>query len=176
VIQLAARERALDYPATHRVMTLATHGPGGPWAAAVFYANDGFALYFLSSPLSRHGRNLAAQAEVAATVQEDYADWREIKGIQLEGTVRELSGAEEISARKLYGQKFPVVAKTASAPVAIDAALARVRWYRLAATRAYFVDNSASFARFCSCWNPASASSSVGLGITAHSLTENVTH
>ena len=61
----------------------ATRGPEGPWAAAVFYANTGFALYFLSSPTSRHGRNIGGNAKAAATIQEDYSDWREIKGIQL---------------------------------------------------------------------------------------------
>ena len=29
------------YLAGHHVMTLATHGPEGPWAAAVFYAWTG---------------------------------------------------------------------------------------------------------------------------------------
>jgi len=140
-----ARDRALDYLAAHRVMTLATCGADGPWAAAVFYANDGFDLYFISSPVSRHGRHLAAQAAVAATVHEDYHDWREIKGIQLEGTVEQLAGAEEAGARKLYGEKFPFVADPGSAPAAIAAAFAKVRWYRLAAVRAYFVDNSAGF-------------------------------
>ena len=37
-----ARARALAYVAGHHVMTLATQGPDGPWAAAVFYAADGF--------------------------------------------------------------------------------------------------------------------------------------
>ncbi len=35
MIQAGARDRALDYLARHRVMTLATHGPEGPWAAQV---------------------------------------------------------------------------------------------------------------------------------------------
>ena len=145
MIDAAARDRALDYLAGHRVVTLATCGSAGPWAAAVFYANDGFNLYFISSPASRHGRNFAAHAAVGATVHEDYLDWREIKGIQLEGTVEQVSGAAEASARKLYGEKFPLVANLASAPLAIAAAFAKVRWYRLAAVRAYFVDNSAGF-------------------------------
>ena len=143
MIDTAARGRALDYLAAHRVMALATQGPDGPWAAAVFYANDGFNLYFVSSPGSRHSRNLAAQAAVAATVNEDYHDWREIKGIQLEGRVEQVAAAEEVKVRKLYGEKFPFAAD--SAPAAIAAALAKVRWYRLAAARAYFVDNSAGF-------------------------------
>jgi len=124
-------------------MTLATYGPGGPWAAAVFYASDGFDLYFVSSPASRHGRDVAARAAVAATVQEDYREWREIKGIQLEGRVEQLSGDAETRARKLYAAKFPFAA--ASAPAAIVAAFAKVRWYHLAAVRAYFVDNSVGF-------------------------------
>lgn len=145
MIQPDARDRALDYLRRHRVMSLATHGPDGPWAAAVFYANDGFDLYFVSSPASRHGRNTASHAAVAATVQEDYQDWREIKGIQIEGTVGQIGAAEEASARKLYGAKFPLAADPDSAPPAIAAAFAKVRWYKLAAVRAYFIDNSAGF-------------------------------
>jgi hypothetical protein len=145
VIQAEARGRALDYLAAHHVMTLATQGPEGLWAAAVFYANDGFNLYFVSSPASRHSRNLAAQFEVAATVHEDYHDWREIKGIQLEGTVEQVSEAEEASVQELYGEKFSLAADPASAPAPIAAAFAKVRWYKLAAARVYFVDNLAGF-------------------------------
>jgi uncharacterized protein len=145
VIPPEARDRALDYLAGHRVMSLATHGFDGPWAAAVFYANDGFDLYFVSSPTSRHSRNLAAHAAVAATVHEDYLEWREIKGIQLEGTVEQVAAAEEARVRELYARKFPLAANPASAPPAIVAAFAKVRWYRLVALRAYFVDNSAGF-------------------------------
>jgi len=138
-------QRALDYLATHRVTTLATHGPSGPWAAAVFYASDGFDLYFLSSPRSRHAGDLALGERAAATVQEDYAAWHEIKGIQLEGAVELLSGSQEAGARALYSAKFPFVSDAASAPDAIATALARVRWYRLVTTRAWFVDNSLGF-------------------------------
>jgi uncharacterized protein YhbP (UPF0306 family) len=145
VIQVETRDRALDYLAVHRVVTLATQGPEGLWAADVFYVNDGFDLYFISSPTSRHGSNLAAQPQVAATVHEDYLDWREIKGIQLEGTVEQVSKAEEAGVLALYGRKFPVVANLASAPAPIAAAFAKVRWYKLAAARAYFIDNSAGF-------------------------------
>ena len=144
MIEAEARQRALGYLAAHRVMTLATQGPEGLWAADVFYANDGFNLYFVSSPTSRHGRNLAAQAGVAATVHEDYLDWREIKGIQLEGRVELIAEPELARVRQIYGEKFPLVTDATSAP-AIAAAFAKVRWYKLAAVRAYFVDNSAGF-------------------------------
>ena len=143
--EAAVRERALDYLARHNVMTLATSGAEGPWAAAVFYVNDGFELFFLSSPGSRHSRDIAVNAKVAATVQEDYAGWLDIKGVQLEGAVAQIEGAEEARVRGLYGSKFPLVGDPAAAPAAIAAAFAKVRWYRLLAARAYFVDNSAGF-------------------------------
>lgn len=140
-----AERRALDYLRTHHVMTLATSGADGPWAASVFYAADGFTLYFLSSPASRHCTNLAANPRVAVTVQEDYPDWPQIKGIQAEGRVAELAGDEETLARRLYGDKYPVVGKLAQAPAAIVRAMAKVRWYRFTAQRLYFIDNAAGF-------------------------------
>jgi hypothetical protein len=138
-----ARQRALDYVERHNVMTLATSGPDGPWAAALFYASEGFRLIFLSAASTRHARNLAAQPRVAATIQEDYRDWQEIKGIQLEGDVRRLLGAEREAAIALYARKFPITGARASEPIA--RALARVDFYALSPVRLYFVDNSRGF-------------------------------
>lgn len=140
-----AATRALAHLQRHHVMTLATTGAHGVWAAALFYVNDGMTLYFLSSPASRHCTNLTQSERVAVTIQSDCTDWREIKGVQAEGCVREISGDDEIRARKLYGDKFPVVGKIAQAPSAIVKALAKVRWYRFVPERAWFIDNSAGF-------------------------------
>ena len=134
-----------EYLTAHHVMTLATQGAEGPWAAAVFYAGDGCSLIFLSSPTSRHCRNLAQDSRCAATIQEDYSDWARIKGIQLEGRVRELQGEEESRAQRLYGEKFPIVGAVANVPPAIVKALARVRWFRLVPERFHFIDNSQGF-------------------------------
>lgn len=133
------------YLADHHVMTLATQGAEGPWAAAVFYATEGASLIFLSAPGTRHCRNLALDARCAATIQEDYSDWTQIKGIQLEGRVIELEGDEEKRAQALYGEKFPVVGPLAKVPPAIVKALAKVRWYRLVPERFHFIDNSRGF-------------------------------
>lgn len=143
--QAALRARVLEYLRAHHVMTLATHGADGPWAAAVFYANDGLTLYWLSAPSSRHSVNLARSSRAAATIQEDYADWPGVKGVQLEGIASEISGAEEKRARTLYGEKFPVVGKLSQAPASIIAAMAKVRWYRIVPARLYFIDNSVAF-------------------------------
>ncbi len=134
--------RVQEYLQEHRVATLASNSGDDLWAAAVFYVNSGYTLYYLSAPTSRHCLNLAHNPRVAVTIQEDYADWLDIKGIQIEGVVSELSGVEEGEARKLYGQKYPVIGKLAQAPAAIVKALAKVRWYKVVPQRLYFIDNS----------------------------------
>jgi uncharacterized protein YhbP (UPF0306 family) len=144
-MQAALPQHVADYLAARNVMTLATQGPEGPWAAAVFFASEGHSLVFLSSPGSRHCRNLALDARCAATIQQDYSDWAQIKGIQLEGRVLELEGEERVRAQRLYGAKFPIVAPLATVPPAILEAMAKVHWYRVLPERLYFIDNSKGF-------------------------------
>lgn len=131
--------------AGHSVLTLATQGPEGPWAAAVFYAHDAQRLLFLSAPGTRHGRNLARDPRCAATIQDDSNDWPRIQGIQLEGRVSEVPADEVASARRCYGAKHPIVGRAAQAPAAIVEALAKIRWYQLVPERMFFVDNRRGF-------------------------------
>lgn len=138
------RVAALEYLATHHVMTLASTGPAGPWAAAVFYANDGFALTFLSSPTTRHATDIEEYGRCAAAIHEDYSEWRAIKGVQLEGPVRRLTGAERVAAIARYAQKFAVI-RPDRAPDVVRAALAKVAWYELVADRCFFIDNATGF-------------------------------
>jgi uncharacterized protein YhbP (UPF0306 family) len=135
-------ERVRKYLREHNVATLATCSGDDLWGAAVFYVCDGSTLYFLSAPTGRHMLNLAHNPRVALTIQEDYADWLDIKGVQMEGVAVEISGEEEEKARRLYGEKFPLVGLLARAPASIVKALAKVRWYKVVPRRVYFIDNS----------------------------------
>ncbi len=139
-LMASVRKQTLSYLASHNVVTLATQGPEGPWAAAVFYVSDGFTLYFISAPSTRHAKNLAANPAVAAAIHEDYDDWRAIKGIQLEGQVELLSGERRDRAIGAYSAKFPLVGP--AAPGEIAQALERMDWYRIVPSRAYFIDNT----------------------------------
>lgn len=135
-------QRVQAYLRTCHVATLATMGADGPWAAAVFYVSAGYTLYFLSSPRSRHCRNLEQDPRVAVTIHADYSEWHEIKGVQLEGEATQLTGTEEERARQLYASKFPLIGR---APAAIASALSRVRWYSIVPARLFFIDNSIGF-------------------------------
>jgi len=141
-----AREHILAYIASHHVLTLATEHNHVPWAASLFYANDGLTLYFVSDPETRHAQNIAANPHVAATIHEDYDDWRSIQGVQLEGACREITDPiESARARVVYASKFPFIADLLRAPRELGAAFARARWYKIEPTWARFTDNTRGF-------------------------------
>lgn len=139
------RQELLEYLRRQHVMSIATTGTDGPWAAAVFYVNEGLDFYFLSAPGTRHCREFAADARVAATIAGDCAGWSDIKGVQIAAQARELLGAEREAAIRLYAAKFPGVIEARSVPVKIAEALAKIRWYALSASWIRFIDNSRGF-------------------------------
>jgi uncharacterized protein YhbP (UPF0306 family) len=143
------REELLEYLKTHHVMTLASCEGNVPWAAAVFYASDGFTLYFLSNPNSRHGINIAANARIGAAIHEEYRDWRAIRGIQLEGRAERL-GAIQQQAQfwKVYERKFPFVKdffRPGSMREMLSTKVTGIRLYRIVPSQVYYIDNSKGF-------------------------------
>jgi hypothetical protein len=139
------RERVRALLAEHHVMTLATHGRDGPWAAAVFYAAQDLRLYFLSSPRSRHALQLAESPQVAATIQHDYADWPAIRGLQIAGRATPVPEPDVASVRALYEQRYPLIGAGGGMPQAILRALDRIRWYLLEPTDIHLIDNRLGF-------------------------------
>jgi uncharacterized protein YhbP (UPF0306 family) len=141
----ALLHRVQEYLRTHHVMTLATSGPGGAAAAAVFYAHAGSTLYFLSSPRSLHAHNIELDPRVAMTIQSECTDWAEIRGLQLDGIARRLEPRDESSARALYAAKFPFIGTLAHLPAALRDAFAKVSWYEVTLSRGRLIDNTLGF-------------------------------
>ena len=144
------KQQILDYLAAHNTMTLATCTDNTPWAATVFYANDDLRLFFFSSPESRHGQNLLANGKVGVTVQEDYHDWRQIKGIQMEGAVTVVDSVfEKTKAMAVYARKYPEVIKLFTDPNSgvLFKAFSKVKFFAVAPTRVYFIDNQQGFGK-----------------------------
>ena len=147
-----ARERVLAYLAAHNTVALATvDADGRPWAATVFYVNLGTDLYFLSEPKTRHAQNILANGLVAGTINEDYRDWQQIKGIQLEGRAAVLDGKIELlRALHAYLDKYPFVRNFLSPEkllqgVQIAGKALDVRLWRLRPERLYYLDNARGF-------------------------------
>jgi uncharacterized protein YhbP (UPF0306 family) len=140
------RREALTYLETHNTLTVATIGPDGPWAAALFYVNDGFDLYWLSDPQTRHSRNIARNRRVAVTIQEDYRDWRVIRGIQMEGTVEEVGSlTDALGPMGLYAAKYPFLGDWQKPLPSLARALGVARMYRFRPTQVLFIDNTKGF-------------------------------
>jgi uncharacterized protein YhbP (UPF0306 family) len=144
------KQQILDYLQSHNTMTLATCAADRPWAATVFYASDDFELYFFSSPEARHSVNLSANPRVAITVQEDYKDWRAIKGIQLEGRVSAVEGMlEKAKALAVYARKYSDVIRLFTDPGSgvYHQAFLKVRFYRVVPEKVFFIDNAQGFGK-----------------------------
>jgi uncharacterized protein YhbP (UPF0306 family) len=144
------KSQILNYMATHNTMTLATCRDDVPWAATVFYASDDLRLYFFSAPDSRHCQNLDGNGRVAVTIQEDYRDWRKIKGIQLEGRVAAVDSLiEKGKAMAAYARKYPDVMKVFANPAsgALYQAFLKVRFYCVAPAKVFFIDNEQGFGK-----------------------------
>ena len=133
-------------------MTLATWGPEGPWATPVYYAADGFDLYFLSQPSSRHAGNIAARRRVAASVFDDPGGWREIRGVQLEGDAGPVPAASLPAATGVYLERFPFVREflgeggsLLDGVFRVAGRLVRARLYLLRPVRVFYLDNCRGF-------------------------------
>jgi hypothetical protein len=143
-------QQILDYLQSHNTMTLATCAGDLPWAATVFYASDGLQLYFFSSPDARHSVNLSANSRVAVTIQEDYKDWRAIKGIQLEGKVMLVDGViDKAKAMAVYARKYADVIKLFTDPSSgvFHKAFLKVKFYRVVPDKVLFIDNEEGFGK-----------------------------
>jgi len=165
------KEVVLEYLNNHNTMTVATTDGNTPWAATVFYANDGFTLYFISNPkICLHCQNISRNPRVAITIDEDYRlqdlnDWKKVKGIQMLGIAEMLTREDEIStAVKAYAKKYPFTAPYLKSMFAFPhiisflnrltkrlkvvpdfSASSENRFYKVTPQKVWFVDNETSF-------------------------------
>ena len=143
--QSVIRDRVVAYLADHTVFNLATDGPAGLWASQVLYVHDGVAIYFTSVAATRHGQNMEGNARVAGTVSDECRQFSEMRGIQLEGTVRKVTALDERRrVLRAYLARFPFAAGLwnglADADViALDPGIHG--FYRIDPTRLLFTDN-----------------------------------
>jgi uncharacterized protein YhbP (UPF0306 family) len=90
-------------------LSLATTGEDGQACVApLFYiVDENLSLYWLSSESSLHSLNLAATPRAAATVYRNVKKWKEIRGVQLRGSVSKVTEPQRLSALvKAYCERF----------------------------------------------------------------------
>ena len=141
--------RALDLLRGQRVLVLATAGPD-PWSAPVYFLHHDGRLLFFSSPRSRHVVDALRSGRCAGSVHRDGDDWRAIEGLQLEGTLVEITdGPGTARAVNAYVEKFPAVKELLGREAPDLARFDEVLGARLLAfapDRAFYVNNQAGLA------------------------------
>ena len=141
------RANIISYLKAHRVMTLAKSAGDAPWAAGVFYVSRDFTIYFFSDPKSRHCANVMRNPAASAAIHENYADWHEIRGLQIEGRVEEVSVVEIPAMMSAYVAKFPFVRDllTPEGRFRVGGKVIEARFYKLMPSRCVLLDNSKGF-------------------------------
>ena len=144
------RDCIAAFLAEHTTLTLATVGAdGAPNAAAVFYAHDaGLNLHFLSEERTEHGRNMLTDARVAGAIHADGQDWRGIRGVQVRGRARLVTGTEWVHTAAIYGRKYTFVAALlagSGGPGVLVGPLARARFWVLEPAWFRLIDNTVRF-------------------------------
>jgi uncharacterized protein YhbP (UPF0306 family) len=132
-------------------LTLATCNAGQPWAATVFFAADKqFNLYFVSDHRTQHGRDMAANPSVAATINPDCDNWHAVAGLQIRGTVTIVDGLERAKALALYFKKFPQIDALFQKPEGeheetIARRLQAANFYKVTPAMVRVIDNAKGF-------------------------------
>jgi nitroimidazol reductase NimA-like FMN-containing flavoprotein (pyridoxamine 5'-phosphate oxidase superfamily) len=85
-----------DVFAGNRYMTLGTADEDGrPWVTPVWYAQEGYGeLYWVSSPETRHSRNLATRPQLSIVVFDSQVAVGSAAAVYMEAVGEELTGAE----------------------------------------------------------------------------------
>ena len=132
-------------------MTLATCKGGLPWATDIYFAPDGYDLFFFSSPDSRHCLNLVLNPACAASVHPVATSWREIRGLQMEGTAGLVNSVKgKARAFMAYFGKFPFARELMSSPSEAGPKIGKVTAHIFRPSRIRYLDNSLGFGtRFC---------------------------
>jgi nitroimidazol reductase NimA-like FMN-containing flavoprotein (pyridoxamine 5'-phosphate oxidase superfamily) len=107
----ASRLEILELLHSHDICSLATiRDDGYPQATTVAYVNDGMTLYFCCDPISQKLHNIRHCNKVSLTINRDYSDWNQIRGLSLAGQASEvLLDDEKKHVFKLMQAKFPSI-------------------------------------------------------------------
>jgi general stress protein 26 len=122
------REFVLNIIDNAKDLTLATvRQDGYPQATTVSYAHDGMTLYVGVGKNSQKADNIRHNNKVSLTINTDYHDWNEIKGLSLSGTAEIVSDPEQIrQAGDCMLKRFPQLADWASTDQAGDVVFLKI--------------------------------------------------
>jgi uncharacterized protein YhbP (UPF0306 family) len=107
------RQEAIDLALKMRVLTLATSFEQESWIAPVYYVFSNTNFYFFSNPDSRHIKDAftseISSNQIAASVFTDDTNFKNIKGLQMQGKIARVNNKKDAFLRaKEYIKKFKI--------------------------------------------------------------------
>ncbi len=143
-------EHIEDYLQEHNVLNISTSDDGGPWSAAVFFAHHKLDIYFMTAAHTRHGAAALASGVMAGSIHEDYADWAEIKGLQMQGRVWLVEDERELRAGlRAFFRKYDFAEAfyRGNIPEELKQSIKSVRLFCFRPELVLWLDNAAGFAK-----------------------------
>jgi len=103
------KAKVLDIMDSHNIMTLATlRADGFPQATTVSFVHDGLDLFFGCAPMCQKARNIDRDGRVSLTIDRDYKDWNQIRGISASGMAEPVMRLEDRArVERLMLDRFP---------------------------------------------------------------------
>ena len=143
--QKSLKSSICRYLMRHTTLSLATCHDSRPWSTDLFYASDdNCRLYFVSSATTLHCQHIADNPRVSVSITGQVADWREIKGLQLDGVAGVVPEADRNGVIDTFLTKFPGLKKLHLASE-IFKPLTESSFYRIAPKWIRLIDNSKGF-------------------------------
>ncbi|MDD5111765.1 MAG: pyridoxamine 5'-phosphate oxidase family protein [Candidatus Altiarchaeota archaeon] len=109
-------EQIREYIDAHRVCTIAVADGNTPGAHTVYYVNNGLTVYFNSDMKSQKISVLRSNPKISLVIDEDYEDWRAIKGVQMFGRARILDSRDTAGVRDAFNKKLPHLKESGGLP------------------------------------------------------------
>ena len=133
------------YLARHTTLSLATCHDGRPWSTDLFYtSDDSCQLYFVSSTTTLHCQHIAANPRVSVSISRQCSDWKEIKGLQLDGVAGVVPKADRDRVTEMYLTRFPSLKKLHKASEILSI-FRKSSFYRISPEWIRLIDNSKVF-------------------------------
>ena len=109
-------EAVREYMKDHNICTIAMADQGTPIAVTMYYVSHDLHLFVSTTPDSHKVSILKANPKISVTIDEDYDDWSEIKGIQLFGRASIASENIHSKLNDSFSKKFPILAEYGGIP------------------------------------------------------------
>lgn len=108
-----------DYLKEAKLMQVATSKDNHPWVCSVYFAYDSsLNLYWISLPSTRHSKEIKNNNRVAGTIVLQHTPGDDVRGLQFEGTAKEIVNKKEIKlAMQYYAKRYKMPEKRVNAIV-----------------------------------------------------------